>query len=132
LQRRPIRGGLRRIGREQEAVLWARLEAEPAAILAEHGTWWEQTQGHHVSIATMARAIGRLGVDAKKRALGATERDEAARAQWRQTVSAVDPRRLVDVDASGTHTALTRLFARAPRGRRAHAQVPRHRGKTTT
>ncbi len=72
------------------------------------------------------------GVDAKARSLGATERDEAARERWRQAVKAVDPRRLVFVDESGTHIALTRLFARAPHGRRAPGQVPRNRGKTTT
>jgi transposase len=71
-------------------------------------------------------------VDAKKRALGATERDEAAREHWRQALKAVDPRRLVFVDESGTHTALTRLLARAPRGRRVSGQVPRNRGKNTT
>ena len=71
-------------------------------------------------------------LDQKKRSLGAAERDEAAREQWRQAVKAVDPRRLVFVDESGTHTALTRLFARAPRGKRAHGQVPRNRGKNTT
>jgi transposase len=38
----------------------------------------------------------------------------------------------VYVDESGTHTALTRLFARAPRGERAYGQVPRNRGKNTT
>ena len=71
-------------------------------------------------------------LDQKKRSLGAAERDEAAREQWRQAVKAVDPRRLVFVDESGTHTALTRLFARAPRGQRAYGQVPRNRGKNTT
>jgi transposase len=72
------------------------------------------------------------GVDAKKRSLGAAERNQAAREQWRQAVKAVDPRRLVYVDECGTHTALTRLFARAPRGQRAYGQVPRNRGKNTT
>ncbi len=47
-------------------------------------------------------------------------------------MKAVDPRRLVFVDESGTHTALTRLCARAPRGRRVQGQVPRNRGKNTT
>ena len=66
LQRRPIPGGVRRIGRDQEVVLWARLEAEPEGTLAEHCAWWEQTQGQRVSIATMARAIGRIGWTRKK------------------------------------------------------------------
>lgn len=72
------------------------------------------------------------GVDPKKRSLGATERNEAARTQWREAVKTIDARRLVFVDESGTHTALTRLFARAPRGQRAYGQVPRNRGKNTT
>jgi hypothetical protein len=61
LQRRPIPGGVRRIGRDQETVLWARREAEPEGTLAEPCAWWEQTHGQRVSIATMARALGRIG-----------------------------------------------------------------------
>jgi transposase len=36
------------------------------------------------------------------------------------------------VDESGTHTSLTRLYARAPRHQRAVGQVPRNHGKNTT
>jgi transposase len=38
----------------------------------------------------------------------------------------------VFVDESGFHTSMTRLRARAPRGRRAYGRVPRNRGKNTT
>jgi len=44
----------------------------------------------------------------------------------------IDPRRFVFVDECGTHTSITRLRARAPRGRRAYGRVPRNRGKNTT
>ena len=44
----------------------------------------------------------------------------------------VDPARLVFVDEAGTHVALTRRHARAPRGRRATGAVPRNRGRVTT
>ena len=44
----------------------------------------------------------------------------------------VDPRSLVFVDECGTHTSMTRLRARAPKGQRAHGRVPRNRGKNTT
>ena len=44
----------------------------------------------------------------------------------------VDVHRLVFVDESGTHTSLARLYAWAPRGQRAQAQVPRNHGKNTT
>jgi hypothetical protein len=36
------------------------------------------------------------------------------------------------VDESGFHTSMTRLRARAPRGKRAYGKVPRNRGKNTT
>ena len=58
---KPIPGGARRIGPGQEAALRARLEAAPEATLAEDCAWWEQTQGTPVSVATMWRAIRRLG-----------------------------------------------------------------------
>jgi len=35
------------------------------------------------------------------------------------------------VDECGTHTSMTRLRARAPRGRRAYGSIPRNRGKNT-
>ena len=44
----------------------------------------------------------------------------------------VDARRLVVVDESGSNIALTPLYARAPKGERAHGSVPRNRGKNTT
>src|SRR5260370_2810008 len=61
LARRPIPGGPRRIGREQEAVLRARLEAAPDATLAEHCAWWAEQQGQVVSVATMWPARARVG-----------------------------------------------------------------------
>ena len=51
---------------------------------------------------------------------------------WRWLASRFDARRLVFVDESGFHTSMTRLRARAPRGRRAYGKVPRNRGKNTT
>ena len=36
------------------------------------------------------------------------------------------------MDECGTHTSMTRLYARAPKGERAYAPVPRNRGKNTT
>jgi hypothetical protein len=36
------------------------------------------------------------------------------------------------VDESGFNTSMTRLRARAPKGKRAYGKVPRNRGKNTT
>jgi len=51
---------------------------------------------------------------------------------WRWLASHFDARRLVFVDESGFHTSMTRLRARAPKGKRAYGKVPRNRGKNTT
>jgi transposase len=41
-------------------------------------------------------------------------------------------RQLVFVDECGTHTSMTRRYARAPKGKRVYGSVPRNRGKNTT
>jgi transposase len=51
---------------------------------------------------------------------------------WRWLASRFDARRLVFVDESGFNTSMTRLRARAPKGKRAHGKVPRNRGKNQT
>lgn len=64
--------------------------------------------------------------------MAASERDEAARAVWREAVARLDPEQLVFVDESSTHIALTRLYGWAPHDRRARGSVPRNHGHNTT
>jgi hypothetical protein len=45
---------------------------------------------------------------------------------WRWLASRFDARRLVFVDESGFNTSMTRLRARAPKGKRAYGKVPRN------
>ena len=69
LERRPIPGCPRRIGKDQEAILLARLQAAPDATVLEHCAWWAEQSGHQgqeLSEATMWRAIRRLGWTHKK------------------------------------------------------------------
>ena len=68
----------------------------------------------------------------QKKSQIAQERDEQARGLWRWLASRFDARRLVFVDESGFNTSMTRLRARAPRGKRAYGKVPGNRGKNTT
>ncbi len=68
----------------------------------------------------------------QKKSKIAQERDEEARGLWRWLASHFDARRVVFVDESGFNTSMTRLRARAPRGKRAYGKVPRNRGKNTT
>ena len=73
------------------------------------------------------------GVAAQKKSLVATERDDAARPAWRLTASTLNPADLVFVDETNTHTALTRRWARAPRGQqRAVGRTPRNHGPNMT
>jgi transposase len=69
---------------------------------------------------------------AQKKSQIASERDEEVRGLWRWLASRFDARRLVFVDESGFNTSMTRLRARAPKGKRAYGKVPRNRGKNQT
>jgi transposase len=69
---------------------------------------------------------------AQKKTLSASERDEGARATWREEAATLDPADLLFLDETSTHTALTRRRARAPRGQRARGSVPRNHGPNVT
>jgi transposase len=73
-----------------------------------------------------------LGLDAQKKTLAASERDEEARTAWREAAAQLDPEQLVFVEESGTNISLTRLYGWAPHERRATGSVPRNHGKNTT
>jgi hypothetical protein len=72
------------------------------------------------------------GLDAQKKTLVARERDEAARAAWRERARQLAKQDLVFVDETGATIALTPWYARAPRGQRAVGKVPRNYGANTT
>src|SRR3982750_1452508 len=76
------------------------------------------------------------GPAAPKKTLHASERDtprvERLRARGRQTRRLLDSRQLIFVDESGLNLALTRLYARAPRGVRAVGAVPQNYGQNLT
>jgi transposase len=62
----------------------------------------------------------------------AAERDEDARAAWREEAAGLDPAELLFLDETSTHTAMARRRARAPRGVRAVGSVPRNHGPNVT
>ena len=66
----------------------------------------------------------------QKKSKIASERDEEARGLCRWLASRFYARRLVFVDESGFHTSMTRLYARAPKGKRAYGKVPRNGART--
>ena len=73
-----------------------------------------------------------LGLDAQKKTVGATERDEQARAAYREQVAHQRAEGYVIVDECGSNINLTPIYARAPRGARAYGSVPRNTEQNTT
>jgi transposase len=64
-------------------------------------------------------------LDAEKKTLGATERDEERRQAVRAQLTTRTAADVVIVDESGTNLNRTPRYARAPRGQRASGKVPR-------
>ncbi len=64
--------------------------------------------------------------------MGASERNEEARAAWREHLKQLDACKLVVIDECGSNIGLTPAYARAPKGLRAYGSAPRNRGKNTT
>src|SRR5215208_7662166 len=85
-------------------------------------------RGEHGDDESGAHAAG---LDAKKKTIGASERNELARAAWREDVATVRSEDLVFLDETGSHLGYTPTHARAPRGQRAYA-APRNPGENKT
>jgi len=73
-----------------------------------------------------------FGLDAKKKTIRASEQKEAERAAWRKQAAFLPSQDLVFVDETGSHIAMTPLYAYAPRGARAVGKVPRNYGAIMT
>lgn len=103
-----------------------------AGLVAEHNddTLEELRRrgGFACSPTTIWRALRRLGLTRKKKSTHADERDRPdvrrKRRSFRGRVRRVAARRLRFVDESGVTTAMTRAYARAPRGERAVGSAP--------
>ena len=72
------------------------------------------------------------GLDAKKKTIRASEQQEAERVAWRKQAADLPSQDLVFVDETGSHIAMTPLYAYAPRGERAVGKVPRNYGAIMT
>jgi transposase len=82
------------------------------------------------SLATLSRALTRLGLPRKKKAPRAREQGspevQERRRAFCEALAGVDPRRLVFVDECGANTAMTRTYGRAPAGQRVYSDAPGH------
>src|SRR5260221_6211638 len=110
----------------------SQLDAYPDATLAEHCQIWETSQGVQVSSATMSRAIQRLDWTRKKKSLHGSEQKEEDRAAWKEQDQTLDAGKLVFLDECGSNIALTHVYGRSPKGKRARGSVPRNRRANIT
>src|SRR3954454_19577155 len=86
--------------------------------------------GTACSLATLSRALTKLGLPRKKKVPRAAERDSPEvrerRREFCEELAGIDPRRLVFVDERGANTAMTRRYGRAPAGQRVSTDTPGH------
>jgi transposase len=84
--------------------------------------------GSSCSLATISRALSRLGLPRKKKVPRACEQDspevQEQRRAFCEALAGVDPQRLVFVDECGANTAMTRTYGRAPAGQRVYSDAP--------
>jgi transposase len=84
--------------------------------------------GSSCSLATICRALSRLGLPRKKKVPRAAEQGspevQEQRRAFCEALAGVDPRRLVFVDECGANTAMTRTYGRAPAGQRVYSDAP--------
>ena len=87
-----------------------------------------QHLGSSCSLATISRALCRLGLPRKKKVPRAAEQDspevQEQRREFCEELAGVDPQRLVFVDECGANTAMTRTHGRAPAGQRVYTDAP--------
>ena len=86
--------------------------------------------GTGCSLATLSRALSKLGLPRKKKVPRAAEQDSPRvrkkRREFREELAGIDPRRLVFVDECGANTSMTRTHGRAPAGQRVYTDAPAH------
>ena len=89
-----------------------------------------------VSQSGISRFLRHINVTFKKKVLHAAEQDRpdvaAARKALRKEQKILDPKQLVFIDETAATTKMTRLYGRAPQGKRLVDKVPHGHWKTTT
>src|SRR4249919_3965587 len=114
----------------------AQVTTRPDATIAELREWLSKTHQVSASTGLMWKTLAALDLTFKKKSLRAAEQDRPdvaeARTQWRQKQPSLTPNRLVFIDETWVKTNLTRMYGRAPRGKRLIDAVPHGHWKTTT
>jgi hypothetical protein len=121
------------LGKEQLPIVEALVTAQPDALLKELCERFAHQTGVGVSVATMQQAVCKLKLSVKKTLIAAeqdTQRVKNLRFAYRLWSFTIYPRKLVFIDETGIHLAMTRLYGRAPIGERLYdSESPAEPGK---
>jgi transposase len=113
---------------EEHLLTLAELVARrPDATLEELRRQLRRETNVEASISTIWRGLERIEFTQKKTKL-AQEADPVERAAFRKRQRRLNVWRLVFVDEFGINRAMSRIYARAPRGERARVKEPTERG----
>jgi len=119
---------------EKEPTLRAWIAAEPDLTLVELVERLAQ-QGVSIKIGALWHQLNRWNLTFKK-TLHASEQEredvQAARQRWLEAAPGWEIEKLVFLDETGASTNMTRLYGRAPKGRRCLASAPLGHWETTT
>jgi transposase len=129
-------GGYKTFSLEPHTDLVKELVAEqPDSTLAELQSRLAKEKVE-VSQSGISRFLHHINLTFKKKSVHAAEQDRpdvaAARKALRKEQLTLDPKQLVFIDETAATTKMTRLYGRAPQGKRLVDKVPHGHWKTTT
>jgi transposase len=129
-------GGYKTFSLEPHTYLVEELVAEqPDSTLAELQSRLAKEKVE-VSQSGISRFLHHINLTFKKKSVHAAEQDRpdvaAARKALRKEQLTLDPKQLVFIDETAATTKMTRLYGRAPQGKRLVDKVPHGHWKTTT
>jgi transposase len=125
-----------KLNSEQLSVLEQIVAEKTDATLAELRAELEQKTGVLIGRSTVDRMLKKLNLTLKKKTLHATEkyseRVQQKRSEYWQLLQGILAKDLIFIDEAGVNLALTRLFARSPKGERAYGKRPQKRGENVS
>jgi transposase len=101
------------------------VEEQPDATLEELQHKLQEQAQVKPSLPILCRALQKLGLPRKKKRFFAQERNAKKRRKFLKKVQELDPAKLVFIDEMGANINLSRLYARAPKGKRVEEALPR-------
>lgn len=138
LEPKPLPGREPKLDAKGRDVLRELVDADSDATLAELSQQVRERVGVKIVVSTVHKTLAKMGITRKKdlHATHATERDrdDVLLLRWlfhHERLGDV-AERLLFFDESGINLAMTRRYARAPRGQRAHGDTPKNWGDSVS